>query len=158
MNVYAVNGEGLQAGDLQLALRHRLLHELKVPLGGLHLRAAAVASGLEGRHRAAAVGEELIPVRVSGVGDVEEISAATIRRPGTDEKRHRCKFKAIKIYPLLASKDLAEEERSAQPSYKSKRSYAQDQIMTHKEIRNNCQKNRFNLAFLRTAVLLGNFL
>lgn len=83
VNVNAVNGEGLQAGDLQLALRHRLLNELKVPLRGLRLYAAAVAGGLERRHSAAAVGEEPIPARVSGVGDVEEISAVAIRWPGS---------------------------------------------------------------------------
>lgn len=63
VDVNAVNGEGLQAGDLQLALRHRLLHELKVSLRGLRLYAAAVAGGMERGHSAAAaaVGEEPIP-------------------------------------------------------------------------------------------------
>lgn len=83
VDVDAVNGERLQAGDLQLALRHRLLHELKVPLWGLRLYAAAVAGSVERRHSAAAVGEEPIPAQVSGVGDVEEISAAAIRWPGS---------------------------------------------------------------------------
>lgn len=31
VNVDAVNCERLQAGDLELALSHRLLHELKLP-------------------------------------------------------------------------------------------------------------------------------
>lgn len=84
MDVNAVNGEGLKAGDLQLPLRHRLLHELKLPLWGLRVCAAAVAGGLERRHgaaAAAAVGVEPVAARVSGVGDVEEVSAPAIRWP-----------------------------------------------------------------------------
>lgn len=80
MDVDAVNREGLEAGDLQLPLRHRLLQELKLPLRWLRLCAAAVAGGLEGRH-GAAVGIEPVAARVSGVGDVEEVPAPAIRRP-----------------------------------------------------------------------------
>lgn len=84
MDVDAVHGERLKAGDLQLPLRHRLLHELKLFLRGLRVGAAAVAGSLQRRPggAAAAVGVEPVrPARVSGVGDVEEISAPTIRWP-----------------------------------------------------------------------------
>lgn len=83
VDVNAVNGEGLKAGDLQLPLCHRLLHELKLPLRGFRVGAAAVAGGLERRHgaAAAAVGVEPVAARVSGVGDVKEVSTPAIRWP-----------------------------------------------------------------------------
>lgn len=85
MNVNAVNCERLEARDLQLSLRHCLLHELKLPVRRLHIwaAAAAVTSSLE-RRDSAAVGVQSVAARVSGVGDAKEISTASIRRPGDE--------------------------------------------------------------------------
>lgn len=85
MNVDAVNRERLQARDLQLALRHRLLHELELSVGRLKVRGAAVTSGLE-RRDGAAVGVLPVAAGVSGVGYAKEISAATIWWPGGERK------------------------------------------------------------------------
>lgn len=81
MNVNAVNCERLQAEDLQLGLRHRLFSELKLALCWLWVHSAAVAGGLE-RRDGAAVGMQPVAAGVSGVGDAEKISTATIRWPG----------------------------------------------------------------------------
>lgn len=91
VNVDAVNRERLQARDLQLALRHRLLHEVKLSVR--RLQGAAVTCGLE-RRDSAAVGVQPVAVGVSGVGNAKEISAATIWWPGGERKRvvgWRCK-------------------------------------------------------------------
>lgn len=86
VNVDAVNGERLQARDLQLALRHRLLHELKLSVHRLRICGAAVTGGLE-RRRSAAVGVQPVAAGVSGVSYAKEISTATIWWPGGERKR-----------------------------------------------------------------------
>lgn len=55
VNVDAVNGEGLEAGDLQLALRHGLLQELVLLVGRLRFGGAAAVSGCVGRRVGAGV-------------------------------------------------------------------------------------------------------
>lgn len=75
MNVNAINGEGLQAGDLQLPISHRLLHEVVLPVG--EVGRAAVARGLERRDRAA-VGVRLGAAGPSRVRHSEQISATPI--------------------------------------------------------------------------------
>lgn len=85
VNVYAVDCERLQASDLQLTLRHRLLRKLKLSVYWLHFSDAAVTSGLE-RRDSAAVGVQSVAARVSGVGYSKEIPAATIWWPGEEEK------------------------------------------------------------------------
>lgn len=86
VNVYAVDCERLQASDLQLTFRHRLLRKLKLSVYWLHLSGAAVTSGLE-RRDSAAVGVQSVAARVSGVGYSKEIPAATIWWPGEEEER-----------------------------------------------------------------------
>lgn len=80
VDVDAVNGEGLQTEDLQLALRHRLLHELELSVRRIGFGGAAVAGNLERRGRAA-VAVQLVAPGLRGVGDAEQISAAAIRWP-----------------------------------------------------------------------------
>lgn len=103
MNVNAVNCERLEARDLQLTLRHCVLHELKLPVRRLHIcAAAAVTSSLE-RRDSAAVGVQPAAARVSGVGDAKEISATSIRRPGDErnaEKVERARRKNGNIKSL----------------------------------------------------------
>lgn len=80
VDVDAVHREWLQAGNLQLALRHRLLHEIKLPVGRLQVcRGAAVVRG-SGRLDGAAV------AGLSGVGYAVEISAPAIWRPAGERK------------------------------------------------------------------------
>lgn len=89
VNVDAVNCERLQAGDLQLTLSHRLLHELKFSDHRLQVgRAAVAASGLGRRDSAAAavVVVQAVAAGVSGVGDTKQVSTATIWWPGRERK------------------------------------------------------------------------
>ncbi|TNN64035.1 hypothetical protein EYF80_025758 [Liparis tanakae] len=86
VDVDAVHRERLQAGDLQLALRHGLLREIKLPVGRLQVgRGAAVARGL-GRLDGGAVGVQPVAAGLSGVGDAVEISAPAIWRPAGERK------------------------------------------------------------------------
>lgn len=85
VDVDAIHCERLQAKDLQLALCHCLLHKLKFSFGRLHVRCAAVTSGLERRDRAA-VGVQPVAAGVSSVGYAKEISASTIWWPGGEMK------------------------------------------------------------------------
>lgn len=85
VNVDAVDGERLQAEDLQLPLCHRLLHEIKFTLCWLLLRCAAVSSSVEGGGRAA-VGLKTRAACEGGVGDAEHISTPTVWRPWMRER------------------------------------------------------------------------
>lgn len=78
VDVDAVNGEGLEAGDLQLALRHRLLGEVKL---SVRRHAAAVAVRLR-RGDGAAVEGEPAGAPAGGVGHADDIPPPPIGRPG----------------------------------------------------------------------------
>jgi len=92
VDVDAVNREGLQPGDLQLTLRHRLLHKVKLAVGWLQVGGAAVTSSLE-RRDSAAIGVQA--VGVSGVGNTKKISAPPIWWPTSENDRDKdeCKGK-----------------------------------------------------------------
>lgn len=88
MDVDAVNCKRLEARDLQLALRHGLLRELKLSvhrLDTVSAGAAAVAASLDRRNRAVVEGEPVVEP-VCGVGHTKYISPASIWRPG-DQKQ-----------------------------------------------------------------------
>lgn len=87
MNVNPVNCEWLQAGDLQLTLRHRLLHELELSDHWLQVSCAAVATSCLDRRYSAAVCVQAVAPGVSGVGDTKQISTATIWWPVRERKR-----------------------------------------------------------------------
>lgn len=81
VDVDPVDGERLQAGDLQLALRHGLLRELKVSVQRLcAAAAAAVAVSLDRRKRAAVEGRPAV-APVCGVSYTKDIPPASIWRP-----------------------------------------------------------------------------
>lgn len=80
MNVDAVNGEGLEAGDLQLALRHGLLQELVLSFGRLLLGAAGAVSGCVGGRVGTGVAKGLVAPHISGVSNTKNVSTAPICR------------------------------------------------------------------------------
>lgn len=83
VNVNPINGEGLQARDLQLPISHRLLHELVLWFSVVG--EAAVAGRLERGDRA--VGVQLRVARSSGVSNTKQISAASIWGPAGENGR-----------------------------------------------------------------------
>lgn len=92
MDVDPINGERLEAGDLQLTLRHRLLCELKLSVQRLctttaaAAAAAAVAVSLDRRGSAAVEGKPVVaPPR--SVGYTKHIPPASIRRPGRQRQK-----------------------------------------------------------------------